>query len=199
MTERLEVIPGPMFSGKTDELIRSVVKEMYAGRNVQVFKPEIDVRYDEPDKIVSHNGKKLDAIRVKNSADLFYKVLPRTKLVAIDEVQFFDAGIVSVIESLQKKNIHVLVAGLPLDFRGEPFGQMPILLAKADNIISTHAVCDKKVLLFWTCGKEAIRTQRFVNGRPAKYTDPVVLVGAKEMYAARCVDHHEVPGRPNRK
>lgn len=195
MTERLRAIKGSMFSGKTDELISQIEKQLYARKRIQVFKPSIDVRYN-PNKLVSHNGKEFEAMRVEDSNELLANISRRTQFVAIDEVQFFDEGILRVVEELQEKNVEVMVAGLPLDFRGEPFGSMPELLARADFIIEKHAICDQRMFLFWTCGRTATRTQRYLNGKPANYTDPVIIVGEKELYAARCVRHHVVPGRP---
>ena len=109
-----------------------------------------------------------------------------TTVVAIDEAQFFDAQIVQIAEQLASRGIRVLVAGLDTDFRGEPFGPMPILMSMAEHVDKLHAIC-------MVCGDEASRTQRLVNGKPARYDDPVVIVGASEMYEARCREHHEVP------
>lgn len=186
-----------MFSGKTRELERLVERLGYAGKRVQVFKPAVDTRFGKPDKVVSHSGDELDAIPVNDSADLLSKVSRGAKLVAIDEAQFLDEGIVAVIEKLQERGIKVLVAGLPTDFRGEPFGPMPTLLAKADYVTPLTAVCTQRIFLFWKCGREATRTQRLINGKPANYDDPVVVIGASEKYAPRCVGHHKVPGKPS--
>ncbi len=195
MVERLTAIPGSMFSGKTEELIRLVTRAEYAGRSVQVFKPIIDDRWGKIKKVSSHSGSEHDAIPVRSSREILERLLPDTQLVAIDEAQFFDEEIVPVIDELLEKDVEVVFAGLPTDFRGEPFGQMPILLAKADEINRLTAICtyseDGEI-----CGELATRTQRLVNGQPANYTDPIILIGAEESYAARCPDHHIVPGKP---
>ena len=181
----VEVICGSMFSGKTDELIRRLVRATIAKQKVQVFKPAIDVRY-AVEKVTSHAGSNYDAIPVEKSADIRSKLEPDTTVVAIDEAQFMDAEVVSIARDLADKGIRVLVAGLDQDFRGEPFGPMPALMSLAERVDKLHAIC-------MVCGDEASRTQRLVNGKPARYDDPVVIVGASEMYEARCRRHHEVP------
>jgi len=196
MTERLEAISGSMFSGKTRELMRLVERQKIAGINTQIFKPIIDDRWGRLQKVRSHSSQEMDATPVKDSRELLTKIDPKTKFIAIDEVQFFDGGITKAIDELLDRNIKVLVAGLPLDFRGEPFGSMPILLAKADNIIKVTAICTQSLPNDGICGGEATRTQRLVNGQPANYNDPIVLIGASENYAARCPSHHIVPGKP---
>ncbi|HKC04754.1 MAG TPA: thymidine kinase [Patescibacteria group bacterium] len=196
MTERLEVITGCMFAGKTDEMIRLAERQEYAGRKVQLFKPAIDTRWGELSAVKSHGGRKKDATPVKDSQHLLSLVDRDTKIVAIDEAQFLDEGIVGVVSELLDRDIKVLVAGLPLDFRGEPFGSMPVLLAKADNTIKVTAVCTHSEN-GEICGGEATRTQRFINGQPSNYSDPVIQIGEEE-YAARCPQHHVVPGRPDK-
>src|SRR5512142_1045307 len=181
----IEVICGSMFSGKTDELIRRLVRATIARQKVQVFKPAIDVRY-AVEKVTSHAGADFDAIPVEKAADILAKLDTDTTVVGIDEAQFMDADVVKVAQELADLGKRVLVAGLDLDFRGEPFGPMPVLMAKAELVDKLHAIC-------MVCGEEASRTQRLVNGRPARYDDPVVIVGAAEMYEARCRLHHEVP------
>jgi thymidine kinase len=181
----IEVVCGSMFSGKTDELIRRLVRATIAKQKVQVFKPAIDVRY-AVEKVTSHAGSNYDAIPVAQAADIFKKLDADTTVVGIDEAQFFDPDIVRVVQELASRGIRVLVAGLDTDFRGEPFGPMPILMSIAENVDKLHAIC-------MVCGGEASRTQRLVNGSPARYDDPVVIVGASEMYEARCREHHEVP------
>jgi len=198
MTERLEVISGSMFSGKTRELKRLVERQEIAGVKAQVFKPTVDNRWGKIGKVRSHSGEEKDAIPVKDSAELLSRVDADTKYIAIDEAQFFDAGIVSVIDKLLDRGVKVLVAGLPLDFRGEPFGTMPILLAKADNTIKVTAICTEILENGEICGEEATRTQRFVYGQPANYNDPIVQIGAAESYAARCPTHHKVSRRPGK-
>ncbi len=181
----VEVICGSMFSGKTDELIRRLVRANIAKQKVQVFKPAIDVRY-AVEKVTSHTGSDFDAIPVEKAADIRTKLDADTTVVGIDEAQFMDAEVVSIARDLADKGIRVLVAGLDQDFRGEPFGPMPALMSLAERVDKLHAIC-------MVCGDEASRTQRLVNGKPARYDDPVVIVGASEMYEARCRRHHEVP------
>ncbi|HSL28812.1 MAG TPA: thymidine kinase [Anaerolineales bacterium] len=181
----IEVVCGSMFSGKTDELIRRLVRATIARQTVQVFKPAIDVRY-AVEKVTSHAGSNFDATPVERSVDILSKIGRETTVVGIDEAQFFDADIVQIAEQLASRGIRVLVAGLDTDFRGEPFGPMPILMSIAEHVDKLHAIC-------MVCGGEASRTQRLVNGKPARFDDPVVIVGASEMYEARCRVHHEVP------
>ncbi len=181
----IEVICGSMFSGKTDELIRRLIRAKIAKQKVQVFKPAIDVRY-AVEKVTSHAGADFDAIPVQRAADILTKLDVDTTVVGIDEAQFMDADVVKVAQELAELGKRVLVAGLDMDFRGEPFGPMPLLMSKAERVDKLHAIC-------MVCGDEASRTQRLVNGKPARYDDPVVIVGAAEMYEARCRIHHEVP------
>ncbi len=181
----VEVICGSMFSGKTDELIRRLVRATIAKQKVQVFKPAIDIRY-AVEKVASHTGSTFDAIPVEKAAEIRSRLDKDTTVVGIDEAQFFDAEVVQVAQELAARGVRVLVAGLDTDFRGEPFGSMPRLMAEAEHVSKLHAIC-------MTCGDEASRTQRLVNGKPARYDDPVVIVGASELYEARCRLHHEVP------
>lgn len=174
-----------MFSGKTDELIRRLVRATIAKQKVQVFKPAIDVRY-AVEKVTSHAGSNFDAIPVEKSSEILDKMDKDTTVIGIDEAQFFDSEIVNVAQKLAERGVRVLIAGLDMDFRGEPFGPMPILMSMAERVDKLHAIC-------MVCGDEASRTQRLVNGRPARYDDPVVIVGASELYEARCRVHHEVP------
>ncbi|MEQ8673380.1 MAG: thymidine kinase [Aggregatilineales bacterium] len=182
---RIEVICGSMFCGKTEELIRRVRRAVIAKQKIQVFKPSIDDRYSLQ-HVTSHNGQNVEAVSVESSAKILNKLSPDTTVVAIDEAQFFDAGVCEIVEELANRGIRVIVAGLDLDFRGEPFGSMPGLLCSAEDVTKLHAICVE-------CGEEASRTQRLVNGYPAKYDDPIIMVGAKEAYEARCRDHHYVP------
>ncbi len=184
----LEVICGPMFAGKSEELIRRVRTLSYAHQKIIAFKPAIDNRYDAT-AIASHDGEKFSAYAVKDIADMEKLLTPDVQVVAIDEVQFFKDGIVSFVEKLADRGIRVIVAGLDTDFRGEPFGPMPELLARAEFVTKLTAACT-------VCGCAATRTQRLVNGEPAKFDDPVILVGAKESYEARCRKHHIVPNKP---
>jgi len=181
----VEVICGSMFSGKTDELIRRLRRATIARQTVQVFKPAIDVRY-AVEKVTSHAGSDFDAIPVEKAADIRGRLDENATVIAIDEAQFFDAEIIQVVEELASRKIRVLVAGLDTDFRGEPFGPMPVLMARAEHVEKLQAIC-------MVCAEPACRTQRLVNGKPARYDDPVVIVGAAEMYEARCRLHHEVP------
>jgi thymidine kinase len=181
----IEVICGSMFSGKTDELIRRLIRATIAKQKVQVFKPAIDIRY-AVEKVASHTGSTFDAIPVEKAAEIRLKLDNDTTIVGIDEAQFFDAEVVVVARELAARGVRVLVAGLDMDFRGEPFGSMPVLMSEAEDVTKLHAIC-------MSCGDDASRTQRLVNGNPARYDDPVVIVGASELYEARCRLHHEVP------
>jgi thymidine kinase len=181
----LEVITGSMFCGKTDELIRRLRRATIAKQKIQVFKPKIDNRYAEA-KVTSHAGSEFDAMPVEKAADIRAGLQADTTVVAIDEVQFLDAEIVAIVNYLADIGLRVIVAGLDTDFRGEPFGPMPTLIAQAEHVDKLHAIC-------MVCGQDASRTQRLVNGKPANYNDPVVIVGASELYEARCRLHHEVP------
>jgi thymidine kinase len=181
----VEVVCGSMFSGKTDELIRRMRRAVIARQKVQVFKPSIDVRY-AIEKVTSHAGADIDAIPVEKAENILEKLDADTTVVGVDEAQFFDDGILDVTTRMAERGIRVLVAGLDQDFRGEPFGPMPMLMAKAERVDKLQAIC-------MICGEPASRTQRLVNGKPARYDDPVIIVGASEMYEARCRKHHEVP------
>ncbi len=184
----VEVITGPMFSGKTEEFIRRLRRAVIARQKVQVFKPSIDVRYGE-DKVTSHAGDEFHATPIAQINDLWQHLAEDTTVVGIDEAQFFDEHILTIVQQLADRGIRVIVAGLDMDFRGEPFGPMPQLLAQADRVDKLQAIC-------MVCGRPATRTQRLVNGQPARYDDPVVIVGAAELYEPRCREHHIVP-RPS--
>jgi thymidine kinase len=181
----IEVICGSMFSGKSEELIRRVRRVQIAKKKVQVFKPTIDDRYDV-EHIYSHNGTKVEAINVVESKEIMEKVEPDTEVIAIDEAQFYDHDIVSICQKFADQGRRVIIAGLDQDFRGEPFGPIPKLLAIAEYVDKLQAIC-------MICGNTASRTQRLVNGQPAKYSDPTILIGAKESYEARCRKCHVVP------
>lgn len=183
----LEVIAGPMYSGKSEELIRRIKRARIARQKVQVFKPAIDNRYDLND-VVSHAGDRAGAVAVNSSSDILGLVEDDTEVVAIDEVQFFDKELIDVCTALANKNKRVICAGLDLDFRGEPFGPTPELMAIAEFVDKIKAICI-------VCGNPATRTQRLIDGAPARYSDPVVLVGATESYEARCRKCHDVPGK----
>jgi thymidine kinase len=168
-------------------LIRRLRRATIARQAVQVFKPAIDKRFDEV-KVASHGGLTFDAIPIANTNDILGKLDPDTTVVGIDEVQFLDEEVVNVVDQLAAKGIRVILAGLDTDFRGEPFGFIPQFMAQAERVDKLQAIC-------MVCGEHASRTQRLVNGKPANYDDPVVIVGASEMYEARCRKHHEVPGK----
>lgn len=184
----IEVICGCMFAGKTEELIRRINVLSYAKKNILVFKPAIDSRYSET-QIVSHSGYKVESIAIQSAKEILKYVKAMTDVVAIDEVQFFDEEIVSICEVLALKGKRVMVAGLDMDFRGEPFGVMPELITRAEFVTKLTAVCMK-------CGAPATRTQRIVNGKPASYHDPIILVGASESYESRCRHCHDVVDHP---
>jgi thymidine kinase len=181
----VEVICGSMFSGKTDELIRRLVRSKIARQQVQVFKPAIDVRY-AAEKVRSHTGVDFDAVPIEKPGEILQKLDKGTTVLGIDEAQFLDEELVWVVQRLAANGVRVLVAGLDMDFRGEPFGSMPTIMSMAERVDKLHAIC-------MVCGEEASRTQRLVSGKPARYDEPVVIVGAAELYEARCREHHVVP------
>ena len=187
----VEVITGSMFSGKTDELIRRLRRATIARQKVQVFKPAIDVRYSV-EKVTSHAGTFYDAKPIQFAREIMDFLDEDTTVVGIDEAQFLDDEIIDYVRLLAGKGLRVIVAGLDTDFRGEPFRSMPALMAQAERVDKVRAICME-------CGGEACRTQRLVNGVPANYDDPVVIVGASELYEARCRKHHVVPNHPNEK
>ncbi|HWR67246.1 MAG TPA: thymidine kinase [Bellilinea sp.] len=184
-TGSIEVITGSMFSGKTDEMIRRLRRATIARQKVQVFKPVIDNRY-QVEKVTSHAGTAFDAIPIHNVEDLYSHLEKDTTVVGIDEAQFFEGNVVNIVQQLAERDLRVIVAGLDTDFRGEPFGCMPDLMSVAERVDKLQAIC-------MVCGESATRTQRLVNGKPARYDDPIIIVGASEMYEARCRKHHEVP------
>lgn len=183
----IEVVTGSMFSGKTDELIRRLRRARIARQSVQVFKPAIDIRY-AVEKVTSHAGGEFDATPVGRAADILSLVRPDTTVVALDEAQFFEPEVGRYCQELAERGLRVIVAGLDTDFRGQPFGPMPELMAIAERVDKLHAICA-------VCGDEAARTQRLIDGQPAYYDEPVVVVGASELYEARCRLHHDVPHR----
>ncbi len=184
-TGRVEVICGSMFCGKTEELIRRVRRATIARQEVQVFKPTIDNRYGT-DHVSSHSGQNIEAVCVESSQAILALLHPKTTVIAVDEAQFFDIGLLNIVEMMAERGLRVIVAGLDLDFRAEPFGPMPQLMCLAEEVTKLHAICV-------VCGEAACRTQRLVNGQPAHYDDPIILVGAHEAYEARCRTHHLVP------
>lgn len=186
----LTIICGSMFSGKTEELIRLVRRAMHARKRVQVFKSSMDTRC-ETTVIRTHDGMTFTAIAVQNASALERLLEPDVQIVGIEEVQFFDEAIVALCQRLADNGVQVIAAGLDQDFRGLPFTFMPQLMALADNVLKLHAICK-------VCGGEASRTQRLVDGRPAGWDEPTILVGADESYEARCRHCHKVrnPPRP---
>jgi len=182
----IEVICGCMFSGKTEELIRRLRRAVIARQKVQVFKPDLDNRYDIQN-ITSHNGQNIEAKLVANARQILENRADGTSLVAIDEAQFFNADIVEVVEVLANSGMRVLVAGLDTDFRGEPFGSMPELLCRAEEVTKLHAICV-------ICGEPASRTQRLFNGGvPVPRESQLIQVGGYDHYQARCPRCHIVP------
>jgi thymidine kinase len=184
----VEVICGSMFSGKSEELIRRVRRATYGNQKVIVFKPAIDNRYAER-SVVSHNGNSIEAHPINKSHEIYDYIDESHDVIGIDEVQFFDEDIVGVCQDLADRGYRVVCAGLDLDFRGEPFGPVPKLMAICEEVVKLNAICP-------VCGQPSSRTQRLINGKPASYDDPVILVGASESYEPRCRHHHEVPNKP---
>lgn len=185
---KLEVICGSMFSGKTEELIRRLRRAQIAQLKTQVFKHNFDNRVTT-ENLHAHGGGALSAISVDTVAAFKSMILPDTQVIGLDEIQFFEHDILSVVQDLVDSGKHLIVAGLDLDFRGVPFGCIPPLLALADNVSKLNAVCVE-------CGEDAHFTQRLVNGKPAKCNDPIVLIGAQELYQARCRSCFQIDYRP---
>ncbi len=182
----IEVIAGVMFSGKSEELIRRVRRAIIARRKVQVFKSHLDSRYAGLYSVSTHDGREIEATPVDNAAEIFRLVKPDTELVAIDEAQFLDGELVTVASALAARGVRVIMAGTDTDFRGEPFGPMGNLLAIAESVDKLQAICV-------ICGDLATRNQRLVDGKPARYDSPTILVGGRETYEARCRHCHRVP------
>jgi thymidine kinase len=185
---QLEVICGCMFSGKTEELIRRLKRATYARQKVQIFKHSFDNRYDEL-SITTHYGLKLPTVPCREAGDIIRGIERGVQVVGIDEVQFYGDLIVPAIEEILRQDIKVIVSGLDMDFRGEPFGAMPRLLIMAEQVDKLSAICS-------SCGEPATRTQRLLDGHPAPYASEVVSVGSTEKYEARCRKCHAVPGKP---
>ena len=181
----IEVVVGPMYSGKSEELIRRLKRAEIARQNVLVFKPTIDDRYCV-ENVVSHSGVRLKAHRINKASDILTYIEEDTQVIGIDEVQFFDEEVVEIARQLADQGLRIIAAGLDMDFRGEPFEPTPKLMAIAEFVDKLSAIC-------MICGDPAHRTQRLINGKPASYYDPTILVGATESYEARCRLHHEVP------
>lgn len=184
----VELICGSMFSGKSEELIRRIKRATYGNLSVRVFKPAIDNRYHE-ESVVSHNGSSILARPVEKATDILDHITDDIDVIGIDEIQFFDEAIVSIVDQLADLGHRVIVAGLDTDFRGEPFGVMPELMAMSEMVTKLNAICPR-------CGSPASRTQRLIDGEPASYDDPIILVGASESYEPRCRHCHEVPNKP---
>lgn len=186
----IEVICGPMFSGKSEELIRRLRRAKIAKQEVIVFKPKLDTRRGI-DRVSSHNGDHIEAIPIDEISLMLTHVEENNiQVIAIDEVQFFPHAIIPIICTLVDSGKRVLIAGLDLDFRGIPFGPIPVLLAIADHITKLRAICTQ-------CGKDAHYTQRLVNQEPARFDDPIIQLGAQEAYQARCRNCYCIDKKPS--
>ena len=183
----IEVITGPMYCGKSEELIRRLRRVKIAKQKIKVFKAFLDDRYSKND-VVSHSGNSLEAIPVDHPEEILEQIDDKVDVVGIDEAQFFHEDLIEICENLADSGIRVIIAGLDRDFRSEPFGPMPELMARAEYVDKLHAICIQ-------CGEPASRTQRLINGEPAAYDDPVILVAASEVYEARCRSCHQVKGQ----
>jgi len=173
----IEVVCGPMFSGKTEELIRRVKRAQIAKQRVQIFKPAIDIRYDIED-VVSHSSQAIKSEPVESAVEILIRLKDSTRVVAIDEVQFFDEAIITVVTKLAARGYRVICAGLDLDYRAQPFGPMPLLLALADDVFKIHAICT-------VCGAPATRSQRLSLSQKDQ-----ILLGETDAYEARCRGHY---------
>ena len=175
----VEVIAGVMFSGKSEELIRRVRRAIIARKRIQVFKSRLDERYSGIYTVSSHDGRTVEAVPADSSGQISQQIDPMAHVIAIDEAQFLDPGVVPLVTSLAGRGRRVIIAGTDTDFRGEPFGSMPQLMAIAEVVDKLHAIC---VL----CGGPASRNQRLIGGHPAPYDSPTIMVGSAESYEARC-------------
>ncbi len=184
----IEVISGVMFSGKSEELIRRVRRAIIGKKSVQVFKSHLDDRYLGVFSISSHDGRTVEAVPVDSSLQIAQQLNGGADVVAIDEAQFLDSGVVELSTSLAERGIRVILAGTDTDFRGMPFGAMPQLMAVADVVDKLHAICV-------VCGGPASRNQRLIAGKPARWDSPIIMVGGQESYEARCRHCHDVPRR----
>ncbi len=182
----IELIAGVMFSGKSEELIRRVRRGIIAKRSVQVFKSHLDARYAGLFQVSSHDGREVEAIPIDSAAEIFRQVRTDAEIVAIDEAQFLDDDIVTVVTALAERGVRVILAGTDTDFRGEPFGAMGSLMAVAEEVTKLRAICV-------VCGELACRNQRLVDGKPARWDSPTIMVGGRESYEARCRHCHRVP------
>ncbi len=187
----IEVICGPMFAGKSEELLRKINRLKYAEVDYLVFKPTVDTRSKK--SVESRDGRKLAAIEVATSMDIIKqinKAKPIPQVIAIDEIQFFDDDLPKVCNFLADNGINIYAAGLDTDFRGVPFKNTASLLATAENVVKLTAICTE-------CGAPATRTQKLINGKPASYNSPRIVVGNVETYTARCRKHHVVKDKPD--
>jgi thymidine kinase len=184
----IEVIAGVMFSGKSEELLRRVRRAIIARKRVQVFKSRLDERYAGVYSVSSHDGRTFEAIPADSSTQIAQQIDPMANVIAIDEAQFLDSGIVPLVTSLAGRGRRIIIAGTDTDFRGEPFGSMPQLMAVAEVVDKLHAIC---VL----CGGPASRNQRLISGKPAPYDSPTIMVGSTESYEARCRMCFSMPRR----
>ncbi|HSO94148.1 MAG TPA: thymidine kinase [Candidatus Dormibacteraeota bacterium] len=183
----LDLISGCMFSGKTQELIRRLDQERYAGAKIQAFKPAIDDRY-AIEAVASHRAVRFPAIAVPDVTAIEEQLQEETRVVGLDEAQFFGNEIVAFVSRLADRGMHVIVAGLDLDFLNRPFGPMPLLAAQADRLTKLQASCQ-----YPGCGShQATRTQRLVDGFPAPADAPLVVIGGSASYEARCRHHHRL-------
>lgn len=185
----IEVICGPMFAGKTEELLRRITRLDYAKKNYKVFKPMIDNRYAD-EAVVSHDGRDIEAIPIQHAKDILQHIDHTVEAIGIDEVQFLDEHVIAICEYLANNGVRVIVTGLDLDFRGEPFELMSHFLAHAEFVTKLTAICMQ-------CGAAATRSQRLINSQPAGYYDEIILVGAQESYEARCRHCHKIIGKPD--
>lgn len=182
----IEVVTGVMFSGKSEELLRRVRRAVLAKKKVQVFKSHLDERYGGLASVNTHDGGAIPSEPISTSAELMERTRADTSVVAVDEVQFLDEGVVEVANALADRGLRVIMAGTDMDFRGQPFGPVPSLLAIAERVDKLHAICVR-------CGQLATRNQRLIDGRPAAAEGPTIQVGGLESYEARCRACHEVP------
>lgn len=182
----IELIAGVMFSGKSEELIRRVRRSVIAHKRVQVFKSHLDARYAGLYSVTTHDGLTVEAAPVDSAEEVFRQWRPDTEVLAVDEVQFLDDGIVAVANSLADRGVRVVLAGTEVDFRGQPFGPMAPLMCAAEVVDKLHAICV-------VCGGPATRNQRLINGQPAPWNSPTIMVGGRESYEARCRHCHKVP------
>jgi thymidine kinase len=180
----IEIICGPMFAGKSEELIRRIKRLEYAKKKTLVFKPSIDIRYST-NEVVSHSNLKAKSIAIKESKEILDYVDSSTFAIAVDEVQFLDKDIIYIAQKLALKGIRVILGGLDTDFRGEPFPITASLMTIAEDVLKLTAICV-------VCGAPATKTQRIINGKPAHYADPIIKVGASEAYEPRCRHCHQV-------